>query len=67
MYAIRSYYDQRGEVLQPSEWWKEASLQGSINANDEPTFYVEHGDYIGRIAVFVSVFLLLLPVVKRFR
>jgi len=61
------FINQRGEVLQPSEWWKEASLQGSINANDEITFYVEHGDYIGRIAVFFSVFLVLLPVVKRFR
>ncbi len=61
------FINQRGEVQQASEWWKEASLKGSINANDEMTFYVEYGDFIGRIALFFSVFLVLLPVAKRFR
>ncbi len=61
------FINQLGEVLQPSEWWKEASVKGSINANDKITFYVKHGDFIARISLFVSVLLIMLPVVKRFR
>lgn len=42
--------NQRGERLMQTIWWQEAALKGQLRANDRLTFYVRHGDYIGRIA-----------------
>lgn len=60
------FINQRGDVLQPTPWWQEAAISGTINTNNEITFYVAHGDYIGRIAVFVSVLFGLLVFRRRF-
>ncbi len=65
--GISCFISQRGDVSQPTPWWQEAAISGSINANNELTFYVKHGDYIARVALFLSVLLVLLLVVKRFR
>ena len=65
--GISCFISQRGDVSQPTPWWQEAAISGSINANSELTFYVKHGDYIARVALFLSVLLVLLLVVKRFR
>lgn len=61
------FINQRGDVLQPTVWWQEAAISGSINANNEITFYVKHGDYIARGAVFVSVLMVLLVFVRQFK
>jgi apolipoprotein N-acyltransferase len=53
------FVNQRGEISQPTQWWKEAVIRGNINANDKITFYVKFGDYIGRITSFISVLLIL--------
>ena len=61
--GISCLIDQRGVVIQPTEWWKPAVIRETLNRNDEMTFYAEHGDYIARVAVFVSFCLLLLLVI----
>ncbi len=48
--GISCFINQRGEVLQMLTWWKRGALKDTINANDKITFYVKHGDYIGRTA-----------------
>ncbi len=48
--GISSLIDQRGEILDQLGWWQRGSLKGILNANDRLTFYVRHGDYIGRAA-----------------
>jgi apolipoprotein N-acyltransferase len=61
--GISSFINQRGDVLQKLGWWERGAIRGSINANDKLTFYVKHGDYIGRSAFYlgiVLVFMLLL-------
>ncbi len=57
--GISSFINQRGEVLQSLGWWKRGALVDELNANDKLTFYTLHGDYIGRVAFFSGVFLLL--------
>lgn len=64
--GISCFINQRGDVIQPTEWWVEDSINGDINVNDEITFYVKYGDYLGRIAVFTSILLVLFLIVKRF-
>ncbi|MCL2097161.1 MAG: apolipoprotein N-acyltransferase [Bacteroidales bacterium] len=57
--GISALINQRGEIEQRTEWWAPAALKGSINANEDITFYVRNGDMIGRIAVFALVLLCL--------
>jgi apolipoprotein N-acyltransferase len=62
--GISSLINQRGEVLQSLGWWKRGALKGTLNTNDEMTFYVRNGDYIGRAAAFFSLLMVLLYLVK---
>ncbi|MDX8341009.1 apolipoprotein N-acyltransferase [Draconibacterium sp. IB214405] len=61
------FINQRGEVLQATNWWEAAAISGCVNKNDEITYYVEHGDFIPRAAIFVSIMIVLLVFVRRFR
>jgi len=61
--GISSLINQKGEILQKVGWWKRTGLTGKLKTNDEQTFYVKHGDYFGRIAVFSSIFILLYTLV----
>jgi apolipoprotein N-acyltransferase len=64
--GISSFINQRGEELARLGWWKRSGLRGNLNKNDRITFYVKHGDYLGRISVFLTVILLLYSVVIRY-
>lgn len=58
--GISCFINQRGEVLQPTSYNTDAVLSGSINSNDTLTFYVKHGDYLGRISLWMGLLMLLL-------
>jgi len=58
--GISCLINQRGEVLQKLGWWKRGALKGILNKNDEITFYVKNGDYIGRSACYMSLVIILL-------
>ncbi len=62
--GISGFINQRGELFQPTKWWVETAINGTINVNDKITFYVKYGDFIARISSFVSVLLLLSLFVK---
>jgi apolipoprotein N-acyltransferase len=62
--GISALINQRGEITERTEWWTPATLKGTLHANDKVTFYVTHGDYIGRVACFVSLLLLLVSLGK---
>jgi apolipoprotein N-acyltransferase len=64
--GISSLIDQRGVELARIGWWKRSGLRGTLNKNDTITFYVKHGDYLGRIAVLLTVILLLYSFVSRY-
>lgn len=63
--GISSLIDQRGVELARVGWWERSGLRGELNKNDHITFYVKHGDYLGRIAVFLTVILLLYSISSR--
>lgn len=56
--GISCFINQRGDILQATEWWIPTAIAGTINANSKITFYVKYGDYIARIALFMSIALL---------
>ena len=62
--GISCFINQRGDVIQPSQWWTAQSLHGQLNANTEITFYTQHGDYLGRIGSFTAIILLLYAMAK---
>lgn len=64
--GISSLIDQRGVELARIGWWKRSGLRGTLNKNDHLTFYVKHGDVVGRIAVFLTVILLLYALLIRY-
>ncbi|NOY95663.1 MAG: apolipoprotein N-acyltransferase [Chlorobi bacterium] len=57
--GISCFINQRGDILQQTGWWVEAVIKGELNINDKLTFYVKHGDYLARVAVFISVLIVL--------
>jgi len=63
--GISSLVDQRGVELARLGWWKRGGLEGTLNANDKLTFYVRYGDYLGRLASFLSVLFLLYAFVRK--
>ena len=65
--GISCFINQRGDVLQPTQWWVEAAISGTLNTNNEITFYAGYGDYIARVSLFFGGLLVLLMFVKRFR
>ena len=60
--GISCFINQRGEILQATEWWKPAVIKGSININTEETFYVRWGDIIWRVSFYVSLLVLLFTI-----
>ncbi|MBK6730174.1 MAG: apolipoprotein N-acyltransferase [Bacteroidetes bacterium] len=58
------FINQRGDISQATEWEKDAVINQTIYANDIITFYDRNGDYIGRTAIWVAVFLFLLSFVS---
>ncbi|MFH1005038.1 MAG: apolipoprotein N-acyltransferase, partial [Bacteroidota bacterium] len=60
--GISCFINQRGDILQPTQWWKEAVIKDNINSNTEKTFYVKYGDIIGRIAFYGSGIILLFAI-----
>lgn len=62
--GISAFINQRGEIQKQTKWWVEDVIQDSLQVNHYLTFYAHHGDYIGRISVFVAVFIFLYTVVQ---
>lgn len=64
--GISSFINQKGEILQSLPWWKRDAIRASLNANDKLSYYVRHGDFIGRISAFMGIFTLLCFIVRGF-
>lgn len=62
--GISCFINQRGDVLQRTNWWEPAVIRNTIHANSSLTWYSKTGDYIGRSAAFVAVMLLLLTLTR---
>lgn len=60
--GISAFINQRGDIRKSTPYWEEAVINDTVNRNDKITFYVRYGDYVGRIAVFATVMLLLITI-----
>ena len=57
--GISAFINQRGDILEQSNWSQTTGLRNTLKTNNGLTFYVRFGDYIGRISAFVGCLLLL--------
>ncbi len=53
-----------GEITQPTPWWEPAIIEGQIPLRDDITFFVSHGDIVGRVCTFVFCLLFLALIVR---
>lgn len=58
--GISCFINQRGDLISPTKYNTDAVIKGTINANDHLTFYVKHGDYLGRISLWMGLLMLAL-------
>ena len=58
------FINQRGDVLQQTHYWEPDAIRATLKANDKVTFYAQHGDYLSRIAVYLTFVLLIALIAK---
>lgn len=49
------FINQRGDVLQQTHYWVPDAIKTTLKANTKVTFYAKHGDYLSRIAVYLTL------------
>ena len=57
--GISAIINQKGEIEKRTEYWVEDVLNGTVNLNNEMTYFSINGDFIGRISKFLSLLILL--------
>ena len=57
--GISAIIDQRGDIVEKTDWWEPAVLCSSVNLNDKITVFAAQGDVVGRFCVFLSILLFL--------
>jgi apolipoprotein N-acyltransferase len=62
--GISAFINQKGEILNKTQWWVPCAIKNTLKANTEITFYVKYGDYIGRLSGFLTIFLFLYTIVQ---
>lgn len=62
--GISCVIDDNGEVIDQLGWWKEGSISARVPLHNYETHYSQSGDYIGKLASFIFVFMVLSIIVK---
>ncbi len=67
--GISAFIDQRGVISHRTGWWVGAASRATVHLNTEETFYVRHGELIGRgaqvLAVLGIIGLVLTPFIRK--
>lgn len=64
--GISCYVDQRGVIHQPTAWWVPTAFSVIAHPNDRLTFFVRHGDFFGRTAMWLAIPVILFLIARRF-
>jgi len=66
--GISAFINQRGDIVQRSQWWTSSALKQDINLNSKLSFYVKSGDYIakaGSIGGGLFALILIIGLIKK--
>lgn len=64
--GISAIIDPSGKIVSHTSWWQPEVLRGKVGLSDEQTFFVLHGDFIGRLSTLMAALILLATLVRRF-
>lgn len=64
--GISCFINQRGDVIQPTQYLETTAISGTINLNETRTLYSRLGDYLGGISLLIGGMLLLFTFVRGF-
>jgi apolipoprotein N-acyltransferase len=59
--------NEKGDVLQRTNWWEPAVIKASLYPSNGFTFYALHGDYLGFYACILSALLLIFLIIAKIR
>lgn len=65
--GISGFINQRGDVISKTSYETPAAVKGRVRLNEEVTVYVKYGDFLARIALFVSTLLILISISLKLR
>jgi len=64
--GISAFIDPTGRIVEKTSWWTDDVLRGKVGLRSDETFFVRHGDYVGRVSVLCFILLLLSTLVRKF-
>jgi apolipoprotein N-acyltransferase len=62
--GISAFINQRGDIVQHTQWWVKTAIKQDINLNSDLTFYVRYGDYLPKAGSLLAILGLLFVGVK---
>jgi len=62
--GISAFINQRGDVVQHTQWWTRTALKQDINLNSDLTFYTKYGDYLPKTASFLAILIVLFIIIR---
>ena len=62
--GISAFINEDGDILQSTQWWQPVVIEQRLLGHIGLTFYVEHGDYIGRAACWLCIPLVLFLIIS---
>jgi len=65
--GISALIDDKGRYLKKTEWWKRMAFIARAELREKKTFYSLHGDYIGKISLWISIAFLIATLTKIIR
>ncbi len=65
--GISCFINPKGEITDKTKWEETTSLKKSVPLIEGQTFYVQYGDYLGRLSLFLGGLLLILTFARRLK
>lgn len=65
--GISALINAKGEIMSSLDYDTQGALSGTLNTNENMTFYTWAGDYIARIAMFIALFVFLITMFRKSR
>lgn len=57
--GISAFIDSKGDIVSSTDWWERQRLDGKVALRSDETFFVVHGDIVGRVCSFMFILLIL--------
>jgi apolipoprotein N-acyltransferase len=65
--GISCIIDDNGDINEATTWWTPAVIKSKVGLSNELTFYTRYGDFIARIAMYLSFTLIIYSWLLRFK